>query len=251
MTAPDVSSSNLSVVIAEMVNVPTGHGRYCIPPLIAGPLSTNFTGPYYINGELIRSNITEGQAGVPLTLDIGFLDTSTCQPFTDAISMFLIFADSCCILKRVKVDLWHANSTGYYSSYDGTGPGGGSGSIGGSSGSGEASQSAGMSMSGGPGSMSGGAMPTGSTSSNSSSGTSGGSGSGGMSTATSSTTYFLRGAQAIGSNGIAEFETIFPGYCKLIDTQINPFLDDWRIDSGRTTHIHLMVHENATQLSNG
>lgn len=37
-------------------------------------------GPYYVDGELIRSDVTEGQAGVPLFLDIQIIDTSTCEP---------------------------------------------------------------------------------------------------------------------------------------------------------------------------
>jgi hypothetical protein len=37
-------------------------------------------GPYYIDGELIRHDITEEQEGVPFYLDIQVVDTSTCEP---------------------------------------------------------------------------------------------------------------------------------------------------------------------------
>jgi hypothetical protein len=37
-------------------------------------------GPYYIDGELIRGDITEDQEGVPLYLDVQIVDTSTCEP---------------------------------------------------------------------------------------------------------------------------------------------------------------------------
>ena len=52
-------------------------------------------GPYHVMGELIRQNITEGLAGVPVTYEVDFVDWSTCEP-----------------LKNAWIDLWHANSTG-------------------------------------------------------------------------------------------------------------------------------------------
>lgn len=55
-------------------------------------------GPYYVDGELIRSDLTETQAGVPLYLDIQIIDTSTCEP-----------------VPAIYMDLWHCNSTGVYS----------------------------------------------------------------------------------------------------------------------------------------
>jgi hypothetical protein len=55
-------------------------------------------GPYYVNGELIRQNIVDGQEGIPMTLDVQLIDTSTCEP-----------------VSTVYMDLWHCNSTGVYS----------------------------------------------------------------------------------------------------------------------------------------
>lgn len=37
-------------------------------------------GPYYVAGEYIRSNVTEGQAGVALHLEVQFVDVETCEP---------------------------------------------------------------------------------------------------------------------------------------------------------------------------
>jgi len=45
---------------------------------------------------------------------------------------------------------------------------------------------------------------------------------------------WLRGIQPTDEDGVAQFESIFPGHY-----------------TGRTTHIHVMVHTNATLLSNG
>lgn len=55
-------------------------------------------GPYYVMGEYIRSNITEGQSGVPLHIEMQFVDINTCLPVSE-----------------LAADVWHCNSTGFYS----------------------------------------------------------------------------------------------------------------------------------------
>ncbi len=55
-------------------------------------------GPYYIPGEKVRRNITEGLPGAPLTLRLTVLDASTCKP-----------------VKGAAVDIWHASAAGTYS----------------------------------------------------------------------------------------------------------------------------------------
>ncbi|KAK7046131.1 hypothetical protein VNI00_007134 [Paramarasmius palmivorus] len=62
-------------------------------------------GPYYINNEMVRYDLIEDQAGVPLTLDIGVVDVNGCKP-----------------LENVFVELWQANATGIYGSYPTTLP---------------------------------------------------------------------------------------------------------------------------------
>lgn len=37
-------------------------------------------GPYYYPGELVRSDISENLNGVPMWLDVQFVDTNTCHP---------------------------------------------------------------------------------------------------------------------------------------------------------------------------
>ena len=54
-------------------------------------------GPYYVLGEMIRKNVTEGQPGIPLYLEVQYIDISTCEP-----------------VPEVYVDIWNCNSTGYY-----------------------------------------------------------------------------------------------------------------------------------------
>ncbi|PHH61520.1 hypothetical protein CDD81_311 [Ophiocordyceps australis] len=55
-------------------------------------------GPYYVEGELQRTDLTDGQAGVPTHLDFQFIDINTCKPMPNLL-----------------IDIWSANSTGVYS----------------------------------------------------------------------------------------------------------------------------------------
>jgi len=55
-------------------------------------------GPFYVTGESIRTNLVDGEPGVPLHLDIQLIDVDTCKP-----------------VKGVYLEIWGANSTGVYS----------------------------------------------------------------------------------------------------------------------------------------
>ncbi|KAH6962319.1 Intradiol ring-cleavage dioxygenase [Ilyonectria sp. MPI-CAGE-AT-0026] len=55
-------------------------------------------GPYYVAGELVRSDIAEDQEGIPMLLQLQFIDSKTCEPVTG-----------------VYADIWHADSAGDYS----------------------------------------------------------------------------------------------------------------------------------------
>jgi protocatechuate 3,4-dioxygenase beta subunit len=57
-------------------------------------------GPYYIAGEKLRRNITEGRPGVPLVLRTFVADASTCRP-----------------IRNAAVDIWHADASGVYSGF--------------------------------------------------------------------------------------------------------------------------------------
>ncbi|KAK2010496.1 aromatic compound dioxygenase [Colletotrichum eremochloae] len=54
-------------------------------------------GPLYVKGEQVRRELTEGESGVKMTIDIQVVDVRTCQPIPNAA-----------------VDFWSANSTGVY-----------------------------------------------------------------------------------------------------------------------------------------
>src|SRR5437868_3339156 len=59
-------------------------------------------GPYYVSGEKVRRNITEGRPGVPLALALKVVDASTCRP-----------------IKGAAVDIWHCDALGVYSGVQG------------------------------------------------------------------------------------------------------------------------------------
>ena len=59
-------------------------------------------GPYYVPGEKVRSNITEGRPGAKLALALTVVDASTCKP-----------------IKGATVDIWHADALGVYSGVQG------------------------------------------------------------------------------------------------------------------------------------
>ncbi|KAF1323083.1 hypothetical protein FI667_g10813, partial [Globisporangium splendens] len=55
-------------------------------------------GPYYVSGELTRTDIREKQAGIGLYTDLQIIDVNTCEP-----------------VENLYLDFWHCNATGVYS----------------------------------------------------------------------------------------------------------------------------------------
>ena len=70
------------------------------PSCLLTPETTE--GPFYLLGELIRSNLIEDQPNIPLHLDLLVIDTSTCLPLTDG----------------TYIELWSANATGVYGGWN-------------------------------------------------------------------------------------------------------------------------------------
>jgi protocatechuate 3,4-dioxygenase beta subunit len=57
-------------------------------------------GPYYIAGEKLRRNITDGRPGTSLVLRAFVVDATTCRP-----------------IRNAAVDIWHADAGGVYSGF--------------------------------------------------------------------------------------------------------------------------------------
>lgn len=63
--------------------------------------TASLEGPYYIDQRILRSDIREGQPGIPLELELQILNAN----------------GSCAPVKGVAVSIWHCNAEGEYSGY--------------------------------------------------------------------------------------------------------------------------------------
>jgi protocatechuate 3,4-dioxygenase beta subunit len=70
--------------------------------------SESIEGPYYLDYMLMRRNVVEDRIGVPLTLRLRVIDSTTCRP-----------------IRNAGVEIWHCDALGVYSGYTATGSGGG------------------------------------------------------------------------------------------------------------------------------
>jgi protocatechuate 3,4-dioxygenase beta subunit len=61
-------------------------------------------GPYYIDPKLVRADIRDGKAGVPLTLRLRVIEAGLCSALAGA-----------------RVDIWHCDAKGIYSAFPGQG----------------------------------------------------------------------------------------------------------------------------------
>jgi len=64
-------------------------------------------GPYYIDYEKVRQEITEGHPGLPVRLQIALVDSKSCAPLPNAA-----------------LDIWHCDAAGVYSGFTGNSPDG-------------------------------------------------------------------------------------------------------------------------------
>uniref|UniRef100_UPI0018E3D13A intradiol ring-cleavage dioxygenase n=2 Tax=Streptomyces resistomycificus TaxID=67356 RepID=UPI0018E3D13A len=71
-------------------------------------MSSVTEGPYYLDGALVRKDISEGKSGVPLTLRLTVVDAT----------------DGCTPVPGAAVEIWHCDAWGYYSGYTTANPGG-------------------------------------------------------------------------------------------------------------------------------
>ncbi len=167
-------------------------------------------GPYYIDVDLLRSDITEGKEGLPLRLDLTVLNAATCQPLPSAT-----------------VEIWHCDAAGDYSGFSSDVPdmqGEPPGSDSGNPPPGRPGPGGGPPPGGGPrpgGPPPGGPPPGGS----------GMAGGPSMRNTPANDLVFLRGGQISDASGRVTFQTIYPGWYR-----------------GRTVHIHLKVHVGGNEV---
>ena len=78
----------------------TDTGAAAEPDCVLMPELTE--GPYYLDLDLVRSDIGEGRPGLPLDLRVSVVDAEACEPVEGAA-----------------VDLWHCDAEGVYSGVEG------------------------------------------------------------------------------------------------------------------------------------
>ena len=89
-----VSGLVLAAMHATPISAQTAPGRCVLTPE-AGE------GPFYLDPKLVRSDITSGQSGAPLSLALQVVRTGDCATLANA-----------------RVDVWHADALGLYSGYE-------------------------------------------------------------------------------------------------------------------------------------
>lgn len=157
-TAAGVGAGKLGVLAQDSAATPgTDAASTAANACVLTPELTE--GPYFLDGDLIRQDITDGRPGAPLKLQILVNNSTTCEPLANAA-----------------VDIWHCDARGYYSGVSSNNPGPDADAT-------EAAEAA--------------------------------------------DARFLRGIQLTDETGVAEFNTIYPG---------------WYIS--RTIHIHMKVSED-------
>ena len=176
-------------------------------------------GPYYIDADKLRRDITEDKEGIPLTLQLKVIDSETCKPVANAA-----------------VDIWHCDALGIYSGYESLSTGGGTAPT--------------DAPSGTPTDA-----PTGTPTGEPPSGApTGGTGGGGHEEPTDDERY-LRGTWRTDRQGRVTFRTIFPGWYRgrtvHIHTKVhvNGEWTDAGYEGGNTCHTGQFFFDEASVLA--
>ncbi|MEU9270251.1 intradiol ring-cleavage dioxygenase [Streptomyces sp. NPDC048251] len=106
LVASGATAAALAVGAAATPEAPTADAADTAPVAAAAvcTLTKEMTeGPYYLDGQYVRADITEGKAGIPLKLTLTVVDDDTCVPLSNAL-----------------VEIWHADALGEYSGFVGS-----------------------------------------------------------------------------------------------------------------------------------
>ncbi|MFF3940082.1 intradiol ring-cleavage dioxygenase [Streptomyces phaeofaciens] len=105
LVATGVTAATLAVGAAASTEAPTAETADTAPVAAAAvcTLTKEMTeGPYYLDGQYVRADITEGKTGFPLKLALTVVDDDTCVPLSNAL-----------------VEIWHCDALGEYSGFVG------------------------------------------------------------------------------------------------------------------------------------
>jgi protocatechuate 3,4-dioxygenase beta subunit len=96
----DILLAALGTSLASMLSPRTRAATPATAPGSCVLTPTGSEGPFYFDPKLVRSNIVDGCAGVPLELAMTVVTTPGCAP-----------------IKGARADVWHADADGLYSGY--------------------------------------------------------------------------------------------------------------------------------------
>ncbi|MFH9548499.1 intradiol ring-cleavage dioxygenase [Streptomyces sp. NPDC017435] len=105
LVASGATAAALAVGAAATPEAPVADAADTAPVAAAAvcTLTREMTeGPYYLDGQYVRPDITEGKPGIPLKLTLTVVDDDTCVPLSNAL-----------------VEVWHADHLGEYSGFVG------------------------------------------------------------------------------------------------------------------------------------
>ncbi|MGX1544448.1 intradiol ring-cleavage dioxygenase [Streptomyces adustus] len=106
LMATGVTAATLAVGAAVASESPTAEAAPDLAPAAAAAVCTltkeMTEGPYYLDGQYVRADVTEGKAGAPLKLALTVVDDDTCAPLSNAL-----------------VEIWHCDALGEYSGFVG------------------------------------------------------------------------------------------------------------------------------------
>ncbi|MFD9320649.1 intradiol ring-cleavage dioxygenase [Streptomyces sp. NPDC060053] len=105
LAATGATAAVLAVGAAAKNEAPTTETADTAPVAAAAvcTLTREMTeGPYYLDGQYVRADVTEGKPGIPLKLTLTVVDDDTCAPLSNAL-----------------VEIWHADHLGEYSGFVG------------------------------------------------------------------------------------------------------------------------------------
>lgn len=104
LIATGATAASLAVTAAAP-QAPTAEAARTAPVAAAAvcTLTKEMTeGPYYLDGQLVRADVSENKTGIPLKLTLTVVDDSTCAPLNNAL-----------------VEIWHCDALGEYSGFVG------------------------------------------------------------------------------------------------------------------------------------
>ncbi|MEU6348028.1 intradiol ring-cleavage dioxygenase [Streptomyces sp. NPDC047072] len=104
-TGATAATLAVGVAVSESSTTPTTETADTAPVAAAAvcTLTKEMTeGPYYLDGQYVRADITEGKTGFPLKLALTVVDDDTCATISNAL-----------------VEIWHCDALGEYSGYVG------------------------------------------------------------------------------------------------------------------------------------